>query len=56
MGFVLSEHANIREIQEPLNFLLTVYGLGRFDATNVKITHRHCEALCSHVHDLLGIQ
>lgn len=46
-----SEHERIWEIQKPLNFPLTVYGLDRSEATMEKITRRLSEALGSHAGD-----
>lgn len=40
-----SEHERIRELQEPLNFPLTVYGFDRDEATMEKITRRLSRAL-----------
>jgi carbonic anhydrase/acetyltransferase-like protein (isoleucine patch superfamily) len=45
------EHERIWEIQQPLDFPLTVYGLERAEATMEKITRRISEALASHVYD-----
>jgi carbonic anhydrase/acetyltransferase-like protein (isoleucine patch superfamily) len=45
------EHEKIWEIQEPLNFPLTVYGLERSQATMVEITRRLSETLGSHATD-----
>ena len=45
------EHQRIWEIQEPLNFPLTVYGLERSEATMKKITRQLSEALGSHICD-----
>lgn len=45
------EHERIWEIQEPLNFPLTVYGFERSEATMEKITRRLSEALGSHTSD-----
>jgi carbonic anhydrase/acetyltransferase-like protein (isoleucine patch superfamily) len=45
------EHQRIWEIQEPLNFPLTVYGLERSEATMKKITRQLSEALGSHISD-----
>ncbi len=42
------EHDKIWEIQKPLNFPLTVYGLERSETNMVEITHRLSEALGSH--------
>ena len=47
----LGEHERIWEIQEPLNFPLTVYGFERSEATMEKITRRLSEALGSHTSD-----
>jgi carbonic anhydrase/acetyltransferase-like protein (isoleucine patch superfamily) len=46
-----SEHDKIWEVQKPLNFPLTVYGLDRSEANMVEITHRLSEALGSHATD-----
>ena len=43
-----SEHERIWEIQKPLNFPLTVYGVERSEASMGKITRRLSEALGSH--------
>lgn len=45
------EHEKIWEIQEPLNFPLTVYGLERSEANMVAITRRLSKALGSHATD-----
>jgi carbonic anhydrase/acetyltransferase-like protein (isoleucine patch superfamily) len=45
------EHEQIWEIQEPLNFPLTVYGFERSEGSMEKITRRLSEALGSHVSD-----
>jgi hypothetical protein len=45
------EHERIWEIQKPLNFPLTVYGIERAEATMEKITRRLSEVLHSHVSD-----
>jgi len=47
-----NEHEKIWEIQKPLNFPLTVYGVDRSEADMVKITRRLSEALGSHAHDV----
>jgi carbonic anhydrase/acetyltransferase-like protein (isoleucine patch superfamily) len=47
------EHDRIWEIQKPLNFPLTVYGLERSEATMQKITRKLSEALGSHTGDEL---
>ena len=44
-------HDDIWEIQEPLNFPLTVYGIDRPGATMEKITRRLAEKLGSHIDD-----
>src|SRR5262245_52114747 len=49
--FAPSEHEQIWEIQQPLNFPLTVYGFERSEASMEKITRRLSEALGSHVSD-----
>jgi carbonic anhydrase/acetyltransferase-like protein (isoleucine patch superfamily) len=46
-----SEHERIWEIQEPLNFPLTVYGFERAEATMERITRRLSEALGAHAYD-----
>jgi carbonic anhydrase/acetyltransferase-like protein (isoleucine patch superfamily) len=46
-----NEHDRIWEIQEPLNFPLTVYGFDRPEATMEKITRRLSEALGAHTSD-----
>ena len=46
-----SEHERIWEIQEPLDFPQTVYGLQRSEATMKKITRRLSKALRSHSTD-----
>ncbi len=46
-----SDHERIWEIQKPLNFPLTVYGLERSEATMERITRRLSEALGSHASD-----
>lgn len=45
------QHDKIWEIQEPLNFPLTVYGFERRDADMIKITRRLSESLGSHGSD-----
>ena len=45
------EHDRIWEIQQPLDFPHTVYGLERSEATMQKITRRLSEALGSHASD-----
>lgn len=45
------EHDRIWEIQQPLNFPLTVYGIERAEASMEKITRRISEALASHASD-----
>jgi carbonic anhydrase/acetyltransferase-like protein (isoleucine patch superfamily) len=45
------EHEKIWEIQKPLNFPLTVYGLERSQANMVEITRRLSKALASHAAD-----
>jgi carbonic anhydrase/acetyltransferase-like protein (isoleucine patch superfamily) len=52
--FSPGEHEQIWEIQEPLNFPLTVYGFERSEASMEKITRRLSEALGSHVSDESG--
>jgi carbonic anhydrase/acetyltransferase-like protein (isoleucine patch superfamily) len=44
-------HDRIWEIQQPLNFPLTVYGFDRAEADMVKITRRLAERLASHRSD-----
>jgi carbonic anhydrase/acetyltransferase-like protein (isoleucine patch superfamily) len=46
-----NEHQRIWEIQQPLDFPLTVYGIERSEATLDKITRRLSEILGSHVCD-----
>ena len=46
-----SEHSKIWEVQQPLNFPLTVYGFERADADMVKITRRLSQSLASHAGD-----
>lgn len=45
------EHERIWQIQKPLDFPFTVYGLERSEATMVKITRRLSERLESHASD-----
>jgi carbonic anhydrase/acetyltransferase-like protein (isoleucine patch superfamily) len=45
------DHEQIWELQKPLNFPLTVYGLERSEVTMEKITRRLSEALGSHASD-----
>ena len=45
------EHEKIWEIQKPLNFPLTAYGLARDEADMIKITRRMSERLASHQGD-----
>jgi len=45
------EHEKIWELQEPLNFPLTVYGLERSHANMGEITRRLSKALWSHAND-----
>ncbi len=47
------EHDKIWEIQAPLNFPLTVYGLERTEADMVKITQRLVAALGNHAEDTI---
>lgn len=49
-----SKHERIWEIQQPLNFPLTVYGFERSEADMEKITRRLSEALGSHASDEPG--
>jgi len=49
-----NEHEKIWEIQEPLDFPLTVYGFERADASMEKITRRLSEMLGSHRSDEEG--
>ena len=51
--FSPDKHEEIWEIQEPLNFPLTVYGYDRPEATMVKITQRLSEHLGSHIDDTI---
>jgi carbonic anhydrase/acetyltransferase-like protein (isoleucine patch superfamily) len=46
-----SEHERIWEIQEPMNFPLSVYGIDRSEADMVKITRRLSDALGTHSGD-----
>jgi carbonic anhydrase/acetyltransferase-like protein (isoleucine patch superfamily) len=46
-----NEHERIWEIQKPLNFPLTVYGLDRSEMTMEKVTRRLSEILGSHTSD-----
>lgn len=48
------KHEQIWEIQKPLNFPLTVYGLDRSEVTMEKITQRLSDALGSHAADEIG--
>lgn len=48
------EHESIWEIQQPLDFPLTVYGFERGEASMEKITHRLAQALGSHALDEPG--
>ena len=50
-----NEHEKIWEIQKPLNFPLTVYGLERTEADMKKITRRLSESLSSHIEDRINI-
>jgi carbonic anhydrase/acetyltransferase-like protein (isoleucine patch superfamily) len=47
------QHDKIWELQKPLNFPLTVYGLDRSEASMVKITRGLSERLGSHLEDEL---
>ncbi|GAK54586.1 bacterial transferase hexapeptide repeat protein [Candidatus Moduliflexus flocculans] len=49
--FPPDQHDAIWEIQQPLNFPLTVYGLDRSEATMEKITRKLAESLSSHADD-----
>ena len=49
-----SEHEQIWEVQQPLNFPLAVYGFERSEADMVKITRRLSESLASHSNDEPG--
>ncbi len=49
--FPPDQHDRIWEIQKPLNFPLTVYGLDRSEADMAKITRRVAEALAGHCED-----
>ena len=51
--FPPDQHDAIWEIQQPLNFPLTVYGIDRNEATMEKITRKLSEALSSHADDLI---
>lgn len=51
--FPPDQHDAIWEVQKPLNFPLTVYGLDRSEATMEKITRILSEALSSHADDLI---
>jgi carbonic anhydrase/acetyltransferase-like protein (isoleucine patch superfamily) len=46
-----AEHDRIWEIQNPLNFPLTVYGFDRSEADMLKITRRLSQTLASHFED-----
>ena len=46
-----SAHDKIWEVQQPLNFSLTVYGFERSEADMVKITRRLSQSLASHAGD-----
>lgn len=46
-----SEHEKIWQLQQPLNFPLTVYGLERSEADMIKITRHMVQALSSYVPD-----
>lgn len=45
------QHDRIWEVQKPLNFRLTVYGLDREESSMVNVTQRLSEALASHITD-----
>lgn len=45
------QHERIWEVQRPLNFPLTVYGIEREEASMARITQRLSEALASHMRD-----
>jgi len=47
------EHDRIWELQKPLNFPLTVYGLDRPEADMIKITRVLCAALGAHMDDTI---
>jgi carbonic anhydrase/acetyltransferase-like protein (isoleucine patch superfamily) len=49
--FPPNEHDRIWEIQQPLNFPLTVYGIERANATTAEITRRLSSVLGSHSSD-----
>ena len=49
--FSPDRHEEIWEIQKPLNFPLTVYGIDRPEATMQKITQRLAEKLGAHIDD-----
>ena len=51
--FPPDQHDAIWEIQKPLNFPLTVYGIDRSEATMEKITRKLSEALSSHADDVV---
>lgn len=51
--FPPNQHDAIWEIQQPLNFPLTVYGIDRNEATMEKITRKLSEALSSHADDVV---
>jgi len=51
--FPPDQHDAIWNIQQPLNFPLTVYGLDRSEATMEKITRKLSEALSSHANDVI---
>jgi hypothetical protein len=45
------QHDRIWQVQEPLNFPLTVYGLDRQDASMIAITQHLAAVLASHRDD-----
>lgn len=49
--FSPDQHQQIWNIQQPLNFPLTVYGIDRPEATMEKITRKLSEKLASHLDD-----
>ena len=51
--FSPDQHEKIWEMQKPLNFPLTVYGINREEVSMDKITERLAESLLSHKKDLV---
>ena len=49
--FSPDQHDQIWDIQQPLNFPLTVYGIDRPEATMEKVTRKLSENLASHLND-----